>query len=395
MVTFRYATLWRRVLVLWCCVWAVGLSACATAPVSTTAVPAPAQISVAEGMARTDTTGYLRAEEVREFAFPADHGPHPEYAVEWWYYTGNLTDAQGNDYGYQFTLFRTGLPRTALPQGGSQWRSDAVYMAHLALSDGARQRFVARERFNRGALGLAGAHAAPFRVWLDDWSVTSVDAGTTQMRIQAQDGDIALDVTLDATGPIVLQGDRGLSQKSAAKGNASYYYSLPRMATTGTLRIGDTDVAVSGTSWMDREWSTSALGTDQVGWDWFALHLDDGSDIMLYQLRNRDGSTDPFSGGSVRNRDGTVTRLAATDIRWAPQGVWTSPHTGAPYPAAWDIELIPLGLSLTVTPLIADQELQVTVRYWEGAVTVDARRAGSALRGTGYLEMTGYADVPR
>ncbi len=385
----------QRVLMVFLGVWIVGLSGCTVAPVSTSAILAPAQISVAEGMARTDTTGYLRAEAVRAFAFPADHGPHPEYAVEWWYYTGNLTDAEGNQYGYQFTLFRTGLPRSGPLHGGSQWRTDAVYMAHLALSDVENQRFEARERFNRGALGLAGAQATPFRVWLDDWSVTSPDATSAQMRIQAQADDIALDVTLDATGPIVLQGDRGLSQKSALPGNASYYYSMPRMTTTGTLRMGESDVAVSGTSWMDREWSTSALGPDQVGWDWFALHLDDGSDIMLYQLRNRDGSVDPYSGGSVRNRDGSVTRLTADTIRWIPRGEWVSPHTGARYPAAWDVELIPLGITMTVTPQIADQELLVTVRYWEGAVRVAAQRNGKALTGIGYLEMTGYADAPR
>jgi len=150
---------------------------------------------------------------------------------------------------------------------------------------------------------------------------------------------------------------------------------------------------VTGLSWMDREWSTSALGSNQVGWDWFALHLDDGSDIMLYQLRNRDGTTDPFSGGSVRSTDGTVTTLHASDISWQPVGEWLSPHTQGRYPAEWEVRIAPLELTLAITPLVADQELQVTVRYWEGAVDVNGTRRGVPVRGEGYLEMTGYADV--
>ena len=377
--------------ILWCSV-AVALTGCSSAPAVDVATGA--RVSVAAGMARVDTTGYLRAEEVRPFVFPRDHGPPPDYAVEWWYYTGNLADASGNEYGYQFTVFRTGLPRSGVPQSGSKWRTDAVYMAHLAVTDVSKQRFVAHERFDRGALGLAGAQAEPFRVWLDDWVVASPDATGSQMHITAKEGDITLDITLDATGPVVLQGDRGLSQKSAQPGNASYYYSIPRMATTGTIRLGDTAVAVTGTSWMDREWSTSALGPDQVGWDWFALHLNDGSDIMLYRLRNRDGMVDAYSGGTVRASTGIVTRLHANDISWTPQGTWLSPHTQARYPAAWQITIKPLSLTLTVTPSIADQELPVTVRYWEGAVRVSALQNERPIDGNGYLEMTGYADVP-
>jgi len=367
----------------------VCLSACGTSPV--VAVPAQGHLTVAEGMAQPATTGYLRAEQTRPFVFPADHGPHPDYAVEWWYYTGNLHATNGQRYGYQYTLFRTGLPRTAT-ESDTAWQTDAVYMAHFTVTDVDAQTFVARERFNRAALGLAGAQAVPFRVWMDDWVVAAPDASGTQMHIQVADGDIALDLTLDARGPTVLQGDAGLSRKSAELGNASYYYSMPRMNSTGTLRIGDQTTAVTGLSWMDREWSTSALGPNHVGWDWFALHLDDGSDIMLYQLRNRDGAADAFSGGSVRSSDGTVTILHAADIRWQPHGTWVSPHSNGRYPAAWQIAITPLALDVTVTPVVPDQELQVTVRYWEGAVDVTGTRRGVAVRGEGYLEMTGYAD---
>lgn len=379
----------RRAHIWW--LVAVFLSACGVQAAGSTA--GQGYLTVAEGMARPATAGYLRAEQPREFSFPADHGPHPDYAVEWWYYTGNLRDTQGKRYGYQFTLFRTGLARQSQQVPASKWQSDAVYMAHFTVTDATNQTFIARERFNRAGLDLAGAQGQPFQVWMDDWSVASPGDNPGQMRIQVADDEVALDVTLDARGPTVLQGDAGLSQKSAAAGNASYYYSMPRMQTTGSLRIGAKTIPVTGLSWMDREWSTSALGTNQVGWDWFALHLDDGSDIMLYQLRNLDGTTDPFSGGSVRNTDGTLTTLRASDISWEPKGEWLSPHTQGRYPAEWQVRIAPLELTLTVTPLVADQELQVTVRYWEGAVDVRGTRRGVPVRGEGYLEMTGYADV--
>lgn len=350
----------------------------------------PAQMSVAEGMAQADVSGYARADKPRVFVFPADHGPHPEYAIEWWYATGNLRAANGAEYGYQFTIFRTAMPQRPAATAASAWRADAVYMAHFALTDVGAQTFSASERFQRGTLGLAGAQAAPLRVWVDDWQFVSPADG--QVRIVAASADAAVDLTLDLTAPVLLQGDDGLSQKSAGLGNASYYYSIPRMQTRGTVRSGAVSTAVSGLSWLDREWSTSALAPDQVGWDWFALHLDDGSDLMLYQLRTPTGATHPYSSGMHRSADGTQTRLAATDITWTPRGSWISPHTSAAYPAAWQLTIAPLALELEVTPVLADQELPVLVRYWEGAVRVAATQAGTPLGGAGYLEMTGYAD---
>jgi predicted secreted hydrolase len=265
-------------------------------------------------------------------------------------------------------------------------------MAHLAVTDVAGQQFFAYERFNRDALGIAGAQAAPFKVWLDDWHVASTTPDVAQMQLRAAHGAVALDLQLDNRMPPVLQGNAGLSQKSAGVGNTSYYYSVPRMATTGTLTIAGQAYQVTGTSWMDREWSTSALAADQVGWDWFAVHLDDGSDVMLYHLRRRDGSIDPYSGGSWRDASGKVTPLRSADISLQPVGQWTSPHTGAQYPASWQMTITRLGLDVTVTPLLADQELPVTVRYWEGAVAVKGQRANQPIKGNGYLEMTGYAD---
>lgn len=363
------------------------LSACVAPPTP----PLRTQLTVAESLAQQDMQGFLRADAPRQFTFPADHGPHPGFAVEWWYVTGNLSDADGHQYGYQFTIFRSSMrPPQSAPAPMSDWQSDDVYMGHLALTDVHNQRFYAYERFSRAAIGLAGAEATPVRVWLDDWQIAAVDADATQMTLTARHGDIALALTLDTHAPPVLQGDAGLSQKSAQ--NASYYYSMPRLASSGTITIADRQLAVRGTSWLDREWSTSALAPEQIGWDWFALHLSDGSDVMIYHLRRRDGQFDQYSGGSWRGADGRVVKFVASDLVVQPQGTWTSPHTGAIYPAAWQLTIAPLALSLTVTPQVADQELPVTVRYWEGAVDVAGIRDGVPITGLGYLEMTGYAD---
>ena len=371
------------------CVWVC--VACGAQP----AAPLQTQLTLAESLNRTDMTGFLRADKPRQFAFPADHGPHDGYAVEWWYYTGNLRDASGREFGYQFTIFRSAFrPPTPDASGAPQsaWRGATAYMAQLAVTAVADQQFFAYERFDRDALGIAGAQAAPFKVWLDDWHVASATPDVAQVQLRAAHGAVALDLQLDNSMPPVLQGNAGLSQKSAGVGNASYYYSVPRMATTGTLTIAGQAYQVTGTSWMDREWSTSALAADQVGWDWFAVHFDDGSDVMLYHLRRRDGSIDPYSGGSWRDASGSVTTFTSADIELNPVGEWTSPHTGANYPATWQLRIARMGLDVTVTPLLADQELPVTVRYWEGAVAVTGQRANHAIKGNGYLEMTGYAD---
>lgn len=365
---------------------------CLSACLAPTAPSMQTKLTVAESMAPRDSTGFLRADAPRQFAFPADHGPHPGFAVEWWYVTGNLTDEAGQQYGYQFTIFRSSMrPPHDMLAGQSAWQSTDGYMGHLALTDVGNQQFYAYERFSRAAIGLAGAQQTPLRVWLDDWQMAATDSDVNALVLTARHGDIAIDIQLDMRTPPVLQGDNGLSQKSA--GNASYYYSMPRLASQGTIHIGDRRIAVTGTSWLDREWSTSALAPEQIGWDWFALHLSDGSDLMIYHLRRRDGQFDPYSGGSLRHADGRVTQLRASDMQIVPQGAWQSPHTGSSYPATWRLVVAPLQLDIVVTPLVADQELPVTIRYWEGAVTVTGTHADTSITGLGYLEMTGYADA--
>lgn len=365
------------------------LTIAAVAALTACAAPAPsteprARLAVAEAMTGGDTAGFARAVEPRPFVFPRDHGPHPEYAIEWWYYTGNLQSSEGRRFGFQFTIFRTGL-MPGDPERPSEWAANSIYMAHFALSDISGGRFHAFERFSRGAAGLAGAQSEPFRVWLEDWVVEGLGPDGTPMRLRAAEGDVAIDLTLTAGKPPVLQGDRGLSQKSADAGNASYYYSFTRMPISGTVRVGSAAHQVSGLGWMDREWSTSALGEEQVGWDWFALHLDDGRDLMFYQLRLRDGSIDPYSKGVLVSAEGTAQRLNADDVLLEPLDYWTSPRSGATYPARWRLRIPAEAIDLTLTPLLADQELPVTVVYWEGAVAISGSAGGS-----GYIEMTGY-----
>ena len=267
-------------------------------------------------------------------------------------------------------------------------------MAHFALTDVAGRRFHAFERIDRDALGLAGATAEPFRVWVDDWSATAPGPAASPVRLRAADGDVAIDLALRSQKGIVLEGERGLSRKGPEPGNASYYYSLTRLATRGVITVGASAHQVSGSSWMDREWSTSALGPDEVGWDWFALQLADGRDLMFYRLRRRDGSADAFSAGTLVLPDGSTRPLARDDVELGALGVWRSPATGVLYPSGWRLRIPHARLELDLHPSRPDQELDLGVRYWEGAVDVSGRGAGQPIAGVGYVELTGYG-APR
>ncbi len=353
--------------------------------------PQPAaEVTVGAALGGDDHVDYQRADRPRSFHFPADHGPHPGFRNEWWYVTGNLIDATGRQFGYQLTLFRIALS-PHFPVADSAWRTNQVYMGHFALTDVRGEKHHSFERFSRGAVGLAGAQAAPFRVWLEDWALSGTETDAFPLRLQAGEGGVALDLTLQANKPVVLQGDRGLSQKSAEAGNASYYYSHTRLPTQGTVRLDGQTFTVQGSSWLDREWSTSALGPEQSGWDWFALQLDDGRDLMFYRLRRKDGGMDAFSKGVLVDAEGQMRVLRWNEVDLQPLGEWISSKTGDRYPAAWRLRLPGEALDLTVTPKVADQEMRLTVRYWEGAVAVSGHAGPREIRGQGYLEMTRYA----
>jgi predicted secreted hydrolase len=331
--------------------------------------------------------GYARALEPRALRFPADHGAHPDFRSEWWYLTGNLADPDGRRFGFQLTLFRFALaPRESERRSGLATRQ--AWMGHFAVTDVAGERFHAFERFARGAAGLAGARASPFRVWLEDWSISGLDPqALLPLRVRASQDGVALDLTLAPGRGPVLQGDRGLSRKSAEPGNASYYYSYTRLPASGRVQTPEGRFQVQGAAWLDREWSTSALAPDQSGWDWFALQLDGGTDIMFYRLRGPGGSMHPFSAGVVVGDEGPATRLRASDVTLVPRRRWRSPR-GGEYPVAWRLRTAELDLE--VSALLDAQEHGGAFRYWEGAVAVSGHDGQGPVSGHGYLEMTGY-----
>ena len=349
-----------------------------------------ASLSIVDTLRTANDQGYARALEPRAFHFPADHGPHPEFRTEWWYYTGNLATAQGRRFGFQLTFFRSALaPR--MPERASAWATRQAWLAHFTVSDVQGGNFHSSEQWSRGAVGLAGAQGQPFRVWVKDWSAEAAGGQAPPMRLKAAAGSVGIDLILQPGKPPVLQGDRGLSRKSAEPGNASYYYSLTRMPAAGTVRLGVERFQVAGDAWMDREWSTSSLGRGQVGWDWLALQLADGWDLMLYRLRRQDGSADPASSGTAVGPDGRSRPLSLSEFQIAGAGEWRSPRSGARYPARWRIRIPGEGLDLEIRPLLADQELDVSFRYWEGAVGIAGSHRGRPVQGHGYVELTGYA----
>jgi len=353
-----------------------------------------ATLAVSAALGAGDASGFARAGAPHAFSFPADLGPHPDFRTEWWYYTGNLESAAGRHFGFQLTFFRTALAPPAVGDAatGSAWSTRQLYVAHFAVTDTAGRRFHAWSRLERAALGLAGARPHPFRVWLDDWSAESDGPDGVPVRLRAAEGSITIDLTLASDRPVVLQGDHGLSQKGPEPGNASYYYSRTRMTARGTVRAGAEAVPVVGLAWMDREWSTSALGPDLVGWDWIALQLDDGRDVMVYRLRRRDGGTDPHSAGALVSAAGATRALAPAEVTLDALDHWTSPRSRVRYPSRWRLAMPGAGLNLVITPRLADQELIVGTRYWEGAVRVEGTAAGRPIGGRGYVELVGYGE---
>jgi predicted secreted hydrolase len=370
-----------------------GASAAATVPVD--------RLSV---LRAADEAGFALADTPRQFEFPQDHGPHPQFRHEWWYFTGQLHGA-GETFGFELTVFRLALrppPTTAgaTPAASSAapsgWRARQVYAAHFAVTDLSRRSFFNATRYARDALNLAGAQAQPFAIHVADWSVTEAPAdpqpahGPVHWQLQAADRDYELRLDLRAASPPVLNGVAGLSRKADAPGAASYYYSMPRLQAAGSLRRQGVSVPVSGMVWLDREWGSGSLGADQQGWDWFALDLDDGSTLMFYALRDQDGRRDVHSAGTFVDAGGNATPLGNADVEITVQRHWNSP-LGGQYPAQWALRVRSQDLQLTVRPLLADQELSTQPRYWEGAVQVAGQRHGNPVSAQGYVELVGYA----
>lgn len=343
------------------------------------------------GVPGADMRDFQPARPGRAFQFPQDHGAHPDFRTEWWYYTGHLKSKEGETFGYQLTFFRVGL-RKPDPQARSAWRTNTVYFAHLAISDPQRKVFDFREVSQRGAMGLAGAEQNRLKVWIDDWLLES--RGEEHHLRAAKEG-IGLDLVLSPLKPPVLHGEKGYSRKSATAEVASHYYSITRLATQGKLTLGGRTLEVTGTSWFDREFSTSQLAPNQVGWDWFSLQLTDGADLMLYVMRLKDGSIDQASSGTLVDPQGQARQFTLADFQIEPTDSWTSPHSKATYPSGWKISLPKEGYTLTLQPTLADQELRPgghsPIIYWEGQVSVQGNKDRQAISGQGYVELTGYA----
>jgi predicted secreted hydrolase len=335
---------------------------------------------------------WARVLDPRPFDFPRDHAAHPEYRIEWWYYTGNVESDTGRRFGYQLTFFRTGFVRE--PQNPSRWAVRDLYTAHFALSDLDRQRHRAFQRNNRRGIGFAGAETEHYEVWNGSWRVL-LDGETH--RLVAADSGGAIDLRLQSSKPPVLHGDRGLSRKGPSVGNASYYYSLTRMATIGEILFDGERFSVDGDSWMDHEFSSSFLEPGQRGWDWFALQLSNGEEIMLYQMRRDDGAEDPFSSGTLVDREGGVERLAREDFVIQPVERWTSPDSQARYPVGWRVQLPERGYDLQVAAAFKAQEMRMEastgIVYWEGSVTITGRAGAEPVVGRGYVELTGYSGM--
>lgn len=336
----------------------------------------------AEGW-REATAGY-------QYSFPRDYASHPPYKVEWWYYTGNLETSSGRRFGYQLTFFRTGI--TLQPASASRWAVRDLYMAHFCISDIEQKQFHSYEKLNRAGVGFAGAEESSYHVWNEDWEAHL--EGKDHL-IRARDGEAELELRLTPEKPEVIHGENGISQKGVAVGNASHYFSLTRLRSAGRITIGGESFEVMGLSWMDREFSSSFLEPGQIGWDWFSIQLDDGRDLMIYQFRRSDGSTDVHSSGTLIDTNGRATHIPFNEFTLRPTGANWQSDSGATYPTEWTIELPKYNLNLSVAAAFNNQELRTTgstnVTYWEGSVNIEGTAIGQPVRGRGYLEMTGYS----
>ncbi len=326
----------------------------------------------------TAADGFAIPQPDPSFTFPRDHGPHPDYRIEWWYLTATLTGADGRDYGVQWTLFRSALA----PAISDGWDAPQLFMGHAGLTT--PDHHYSAERLGRGSIGQAGVTVDPFRAFIDDWQMTSTapDGGDAfdALTLAARGADFAYDLTLAATGPLVFHGDNGFSVKSA-DGQASSYYSQPFYEVAGTLTLPGGPVAVTGQGWLDREWSSQPLSEDQEGWDWFSLLFDDGTRLMGFALRDADGGT--FTSATWIAVDGTTTAYNNGALTLTP--LTTSEVAGRTIPTEWRLQLPAQGIDVTTTPLNPHAWMETSFPYWEGPVTITGSHTGR-----GYLEMTGY-----
>ena len=333
---------------------------------------------------RGESQGFARVLPGKTLKFPDDHQPHPNFRIEWWYFTANMKDGEGQDWGLQWTLFRQALDSTADLEG---WDSNQLWMAHAAISSPRGHRF--EQRFSRGGTGQAGVEArGSFNAWLDDWQWRALGSSMFPAQLDFTVAEQRVSVRLESTSDWVLHGNQGYSQKSA-QGQASYYYSQPDVAVSGTILVDSEEVTLTGNGWLDREWSSQPLAKNQSGWDWFSLHLADGNKLMLYRLREDDGGD--WLSGSWINARGKTRQLQASDIKLVEQSrrtIQIDSETTLELPLEWSIHLPDLNRQLRVKPLYDQQWMNTRFSYWEGVVLVED--ASGQPVGEGYMELTGY-----
>jgi predicted secreted hydrolase len=332
---------------------------------------------------RTALPGY-------RYEFPRDHFSHPDFQTEWWYCTGNLKSSEGRKFGFELTFFRQAVSRD--PAKTAAWDVQDIYLAHLALSDLDGGKFYHAERTNRSGPGLAGVSERGGRIWNGNWQIL---LGESEQKLQAVDERFQLRLTLHLEKPPVIHGENGVSQKAEGSGRASHYISLTRLTTSGSIEMGGKKFDVNGTSWMDHEFFTHPLAAEQMGWDWLSLQLADNTELMLFHIRRKDGSIDPYSAGTYVDAQGRTTHLRASEFVLQPLGErWRSPASGAVYPVHWKIAIPKLGMELEAKTPLESQELtgkpKLAPNYWEGAIVLSGNRKAQTIGGVGYLEMTGY-----
>jgi predicted secreted hydrolase len=325
------------------------------------------------------------------YEFPRDHRVHREFKTEWWYFTGNLFDGEGRRFGYELTFFRQGIqPAAERDPKASRFIVDDLKFAHFAITDVTGRKFQFDQKTSRGAFGEAGFDDGNRVAWIENWSLTTSGADDFDLAARTNFGGLRLH--LHGTKRPVIHGENGVSVKAAEGSSASHYYSIPRLETSGEIILNGKPNPIRGETWFDHEWSSSALGKSEVGWDWLCLQWEDGSELMLYRMRLTDGGVEPSSSGTWIAPDGTTTHLRASDFQMTPTAFWKSKATSAQYPIGWRVALPAQHAEVTVQAALDDQELKLgPITYWEGAVDATGSREGKSIKARGYLELTGYA----
>lgn len=341
---------------------------------------------------------FQRALPGRAFSFPQDHYSHPEFKTEWWYYTGHLQTEDRKSYGYQLTFFRVAFRRGAKGVQ-SKWAIQDLYFAHLAITDESKKRFEYREKMSRGSFAEAGASIygskGPFRVWIDNWSMELRGIQSQNHLLKAGGKDFGIELLLLPEKNAVIHGKNGVSQKAEGEGFSSHYYSITRLKTEGKIFLRGKEFPVRGMSWMDHEFGSNQLRQYHEGWDWFSIQLENRIELMFYQIRHKDGKTDPYSSGTIIFPDGRSDHLPLKEFQVDSLDRWKSLKSKATYPSRWKVKVPRFGIELNLSPTIKDQELitgaSTRVTYWEGSVKIEGKYQGHPIKGGGYAELTGYA----